>query len=244
MRLMMGVLTAMMVMSGVVGEKEALANEAAVVQTTDDTATPNTTAEVNTSSEVALPLEKAQATARRGGLLGGPSGWVIAGLVGALVPIVLFALPFIWAPWAGPLSLPFLGAAMLWGTLMVTAGGGLAWLLSALFSDIRGGFFLPILTSAGVGLAGTVLSGILATLAIWPFFLYAVYQAGPQAANVNYWTNRGARNPVPWIGVLAGFIVWSAGVVTTSIAGPLMAAWVYRERGVPRTAEAGAGYYE
>ncbi|MEW5852887.1 MAG: hypothetical protein AB2A00_29150 [Myxococcota bacterium] len=243
MRLVIGVLSAMLVVSGMVDENTARADESAVVQTTDQAA-PSTTAEVDTSSEVNVPVQKAQAEVRRGGLLGGPSGWVIAGLVGALVPIVLFALPFIWAPWAGPLSLPFLGAAMLWGTLMVTAGGGLAWLLSALFSDVRGGFFLPILTSAGVGLAGTVLSGILATLSIWPFFLYAVYQAGPQAANVNYWTNRGVRNPVPWIGVLAGFVVWSMGVVTTSIAGPLMAAWVYRERGTPRQAEAGAGYYE
>ena len=173
----------------------------------------------------------------------------------AVLFFVYLAIPvqfwLVWAEWYGffiifvPVYMfMFLGAAMVWGTLMVTAGGGLAWLLSALFSDVRGGFFLPILTSAGVGLAGTVASGVLATLAIWPFFLYAVYQAGPQAANVNYWTNRGARNPVPWIGVLAGFIVWSTGVVTTSVAGPLMAAWVYRERGTPRNAEAGTGYYE
>jgi len=197
------------------------------------------------SEDGGFMLLQARATApRTPGALSGENGWLIAGLVGASVPMAMFALPFIWAAWAGPLALPLFAVAMLWAPLATGGGATLAWILERAFSDSRSGFFLPVLTSAGVGLLGTAASATMATLATVPFFLVALYQSGgrisdvrggltPQtAANPQFWMSN-LTNPLPWLGVLSAFVIWSGGLITTAIAGPMTAAWIYRSRATP-----------
>jgi len=166
-------------------------------------------------------------------VLKGDLAWLVAGGLGALVPLVLFALPFIWGPLGGPFYAPFFVVALIWGTLMVTAGGATAWLISALFSDMQSGFLIPVAAAAVVGLVGILVSGLAALVLFLPFYIAGSFYSRDVFYSP-YYAQRYYYNPFAGAGTVLAFAVWAVGITATSIAGPVLAAWLYRRLGVPR----------
>ncbi len=172
--------------------------------------------------------------------LSGTLGWVIAGLAGALVPLVFFALPFVWfafVPGAGPFVLVF---ACLWAGLMGLGGGAVAWTLLALLSPTRSGWLIPILVSGAITLGVALVAGLIAALilfATWGVasFFGVWWLPGPRPPWSSSSRNNGysyAGYPVYWAGTALAFFVWAVGAIGASIAGPMVGAYLYDRLGI------------
>lgn len=190
--------------------------------------------------EVTLVKKKAERGGGGGSSkpLSGTLGWVVAGLVGALVPLVFFALPFIWwafVPGAGPFVLVI---ACLWAGLMGLGGGAVAWLLLSLLSPTRSGWLIPILVAGAVTLGVALAAGLLAALVLITTWVTASFFGvwwfpGPRPP----WSSRSASYyfgyPIYWTGTAVAFLIWAAGAITASVVGPLLGAYLYDRLGIP-----------
>jgi len=217
----------------------------AVQQVDNQTSNSNTVTNAQADGkEVAVQKVRHETTHRRGfAPLRGEMAWFLAGAAGALLPLVLFALPALWLAWFGPFApLAFLVAIGV-GTVATGIGGAVAWLVSAIFSDMKSGFLVPILASAAVGLGATFISGVLAAGIIWAGIGVSWLLSGAR----NIWDvifNPNLRNPlgsVPsaiMVGAVGlGFLTWGAGVLAASVLGPMTAAYLYRANGTPKYTE-------
>jgi len=174
--------------------------------------------------------------------LRGEAAWFIAGAAGALVPLVLFALPALWLAWFGPFApIAFLVAIGV-GTVATGLGGAAAWAISALFSDMKSGFLMPILASAAVGLGATFVSGLAAAFVIWAGVGISWLASGARnwvdAVRPNWRNPFGTVQGVVMLtAVSLGFLIWGGGVLTAAIGGPMVAAFMYRAAGTPKYVE-------
>lgn len=189
----------------------------------------------------AKPVPAARATpgVRAAYPLGGGSGWVVAGAVGMLVPLVLFALPALFLPWFGPFAPVAFLFAMVVATVTTGAGGAVAWGVAAVFSNLRSGFVVPVLTSAVVGLSAAFVGGVLATMVLVTGFAVAwsikpdrAFDAPPDNAR-DAW--RDARVPTVFAASAVAFVIWGTSALVASVAGPMMAAIIYQREGTPKT---------
>lgn len=171
--------------------------------------------------------------------LSGDLACVVAGAAGAAFALVVFTLPVLWLAWAGIWFAGPLFAAVAWAFLAVGAGGAVAWLVLALWSEVRSGIVLPTLVAAGLGAGITAVAGIAALVAWWSAFAFMAVWYGPPWNPLNPWEwGRGGQSrwewrSYAWLGAGA-FLVWTTGVVAAAVAGPTAAAFVYRKLGVPR----------
>jgi len=178
--------------------------------------------------------------------LSGNSAWWVAGIVGAAVPLLLFALPALFLGVFGPFApFAFLAAAVV-ATLATGLGGAVAWTIQAIFSDLKSGFMVPILGSAATGLAITFIGGTLATLVIASGVALAWVMSGAGSLgslwetvrpdNINNVISR-PEGPIVAAASTLGALTWAVTVVVGSIAGPLVGAYLYRANGEPKYVE-------
>lgn len=161
--------------------------------------------------------------------LAGTLGWVLAGLAGAVVPLLLFALPaVVFAWWWGPGTPFWFMVSVFWGTLVVAAGSALTWVLLASLSAKRSGWLIPVAVGAAVGGSITAVGAIVAAMLVWMgwaswwFFSFAFPLPG--------YLGWGSLAPF----YALAFAVWACAVVGASIGGPLLAAYLYDRLGVSR----------
>lgn len=180
--------------------------------------------------------------------LRGEVGWLIAGAAGALVPLALFAVPALVFAWFGPFAPVAFLVAIGVATVTTAIGGALAWAISALFSDMKSGFLLPILTSGLVGLGATFISGGLATVIIFGGMALSWLLTGGNVRTIGQlvYPDLSVNNPFDYrnptgLTMIAAsalaFLVWGGGVLTAAIGGPMTAAFMYRAAGTPKDAE-------
>lgn len=175
--------------------------------------------------------------------LKGDTAWWIAGIAGAAVPLVLFALPALFLGVFGPFAPIAFLAAVVVAALTTGLGGAVAWAIQAIFSDLKSGFLVPILGSAATGLAITFVGGTLATLVIAGGVGLAWLVSG--AGNIwntvrpdnirNIFNSR--QGPIMAGATTLGALTWAVSVVVGSIAGPLVGAYLYRANGEPKYVE-------
>lgn len=173
-------------------------------------------------------------------LLSGDAAWLVAGGAGALFTLVLFAIPVLFFGFA----IPFLGPlvlAVLWGGIVGAGAGGIAWLIQQLWSEMRSGFLLPVIVSGATVAGITLIAGVLSTLVWWMgavvgFILYP-YGWNPFTPGFYYSRLGGPSGAVNWGFSGAAFVVWAAGVLTATVVGPLLGAWVFRQQGIARTGD-------
>lgn len=167
--------------------------------------------------------------------LSGPNAWLVAGAIGVLVPLLLFAVPALVFAWFGPFAPVAFLVGLVMATLTTAAGGALAWAVSSIFSNVNSGFFLPVTASALVGLGATLVGGVMATGVILAGLgvAWAVGPAPNYSLRVEDWS--GAWNtraaPVLFGASALAFLVWGAGVMVATVGGPMTAAYLYRENG-------------
>ncbi|MEW5854985.1 MAG: hypothetical protein AB2A00_39785 [Myxococcota bacterium] len=164
--------------------------------------------------------------------LKGDTAWVVPGLIGSLVPLVLLLLPFMWTPGFGFWAMPFLVVAVIWGAVACGLGGLLTWLLCTLLTDTRSGFLWPTLAAAGVGAAGVAATAVITALVMAPFFFFGLFWYGWAWDPWYFWYE---KHPLGWGGRVFGFVIWTLGLAGTSIASTLVAAWLYQYLGIPKT---------
>jgi len=171
--------------------------------------------------------------------LTGRNAWLVAGALGALVPLIFFALPVLMFAWFGPFApLAFL-VALVFGTLATALGGVVAWAVSYFFTDVRSGIVMPVAAAAVTGFISILVGGVIASLEILAG-LGLIWLAGGPSPSSNLWnpatySSGSFLNPTnSFIFAATGavaFVVWATAVVVASIAGPVVAAQVYRAEG-------------
>ncbi len=168
--------------------------------------------------------------------LTGNNAWIVPGMVGVLVPLLLFALPVLMFAWFGPFAPVAFLVALVVAAVTTAAGGALAVLLSSLFTNVSSGFVLPIVASTAVGVAATLIGGVLATLVIVSGLAVAWFAgARPEvSSNPSTWRNALNSRTAPWFFGFgaAAFLVWGTSVLVAAIGGPMMAAYLYQQNGV------------
>lgn len=180
--------------------------------------------------------------------------WLLSGAAGALIPLSLFAIPALVLAAFGPFAPLAFVAAIGVAALTTAAGGALAWGVSAVFSNLKSGFFLPIFYSTLTGMGLTFLSGTAAALIVWSGVAAAYLLGG--ARNLTQATMPNFRNPFGSIQSASlvvssaiATVVWGLGIIGASVAGPMVAAFTYRARGEPKrvtqapSAESPSGSY-
>lgn len=177
-------------------------------------------------------VEAAQTSTAQQPPVGGSSAWLLAGLVGAIIPLFLFALPVLLFAWFGPFAPVAFLVGLVVAAVTTAAGGAVACAMFALFSNVRNGFVIPIVASALFGVTATFLGAALATVIIagglilsWFVSPYPDFRASA-ASWRNHWT---AQN-TPFLfgaGFLA-FAVWGTAVLTAAFGGPLTAAYLFQ----------------
>lgn len=165
--------------------------------------------------------------------------WLMAGATGALVPLAMFALPALSVVWLGPFAPVAFLVAIAVGSVATAAGGALAWAVSAIFSNLKSGFFLPILYSGMTGMAATLLGGMAAALIMWTGIGVAYLAGGArdiyQATAPDPTKPLGSvRNIALLTSAVIATVVWGGSVVAGSVGGPMIAALTYRLRGEPK----------
>ncbi|MEW5854067.1 MAG: hypothetical protein AB2A00_35155 [Myxococcota bacterium] len=175
------------------------------------------------------PSEQAQ---KKGPALTGGTALLVAGSVGAMVPLLLFVVPCLWFAAFGPYAGAFIAFALVWGALMTGLGGAVVWALLAYLSDVRSGLVFPVLTAATLGVVGTLVSAVMAASVFWPSLWFLVWSdtRGLRWDRWWYWWT----HPVTGTAIFISTCLWTAGLVTTSILAPFAAAWVYQQLGAPR----------
>jgi hypothetical protein len=155
--------------------------------------------------------------------------------VGALVPLVFFALPAVWFAWFGPFA-PFAFLfAMVVATVTTGLGGLLVWAVCTAYSDVQSGLVVPVLASALVGLAATFLGGVVAT-GVLVVGLTMAWMATPDP-NAGLAPNRwktdwnGPHAPIALGATVLAFGIWTTAVLIAAIGGPMTAAYLYQEQG-------------
>ncbi len=168
--------------------------------------------------------------------LTGNNAWIVPGMVGVLVPLLLFALPVLMFAWFGPFApVAFLVALVVAG-VTTAAGGGLAVVLSSVLTNVSSGFVLPVVASTAVGVVATLVGGVLATCVLGSGLALAWFAgARPEVgASPDTWRNTLNSRTAPWFFGFgaAAFLVWGTSVLVAAIGGPMMAAYLYHQNGV------------
>ena len=178
------------------------------------------------------PLYRAQ-TAQHP--LSGSRGWVVAGAIGALVPLILFALPAVWFAWFGPFAPFAFVVAVVVATLTTAGGGALAWGVSSAYSDMNSDIVMPVVASALVGMGATFVAGIVASTVIvlgltmaWLARPDPNFGTGPSDWRSTWY---GPHAPMALGATMLAFGIWTTGVLIAAIGGPMTAAYVFQQYG-------------